>query len=109
MNISILGGDGCLGLPTATHFAAQADIVWVAHNLAKQKWELGDGVEPLLPISTLHHRVMYWKDCCVGGPIHMKVGNLANHRFVYNLRETKPDTIAPQIRWTVGEITEDKV
>ncbi len=109
MNILILGGDRYLGLPTATHFAAQADLVWAAHNFAKQKSELGDGVEPLLPISILHHWVMYWKDCYVGGPIHMKVGNLANHRFVCNLSETKPDTIAPQIRWTVGEITEDKI
>jgi len=109
MNILILGGDRYLGLPTATHFAAQADLVWVALNFAKQKWGLGNGVEPLLAVSILHHWVMYWKDCCVGGLIHMKVGKLANHRFVCNLRETKPDTIAPQIRWTVGEITEDKI
>ena len=108
MNILILGGDGCLGLPTATHFAAQADTVWVAHNFAKQKLGLEDGFEPSLPIPTLHHWAKYWNDCGVGEPIHMKVGDLANHRFVCNLCETTPDAIAPQIRWTVSEIIEDK-
>ena len=108
MNILILGGDGYLGLPTATHFAAQADTVWVAHNFAKQKWGLEDGIEPSLPIPTLHHWAKYWNDCGVGEPIHMEVGDLANHRFVCNLHETKPDAIAPQIRWTVGKVTEDK-
>ena len=108
MNILIPGGDGCLGLPMATHFAAQAYTVWVAHNFAKQKWGLEDGFEPSLPTLTLHHWVKYWNDSGVGEPIHMKVSDLANHRFVCNLRETKPDAIAPHIRWTVGEITEDK-
>lgn len=108
MNIPILGGDGYPGLPTATHFSVQADAVWVAHNFAKQKWGLEDGFEPSLPTLTLHHWAKYWNDSGVGEPIHMKVSDLANHRFVCNLRETKPDAIAPHIRWTVGEITEDK-
>ena len=101
MNIPILGGDGYPGLPTATHFAVQADTVWVAHNFAKQKWGLEDGFEPSLPTPTLHHWAKYWNDC--------GVCDFVNHRFVCKLRETKPDTIAPQIRWTFGEITEDKV
>ena len=54
MNIPILGGDGYPGLPTATHFAVQADTVWVAHNFAKQKWGMEDGFEPSLPTPTLH-------------------------------------------------------
>ena len=108
MNIPILGGDGYPGLPTATHFSVQADTVWVAHDFAKQKWGLEDGFEPSLPTLTLHHWAKYWNDCGVGERIHMKVSDLADHRFVYNSRETKPDAIAPQIRWTVREIIEDK-
>ena len=108
MNIPILGGDGYPGLPTATHFAVQADTVWVAPNFAEQKWGLEDGCEPSLPTPTLYHWAKYWNDCGVGEPIHIKVGDPANHRFACNLRKTKPDAIASHIRWTVGEITEDK-
>ncbi len=94
MKILILGGDGYLGWPTAMHFAAVGDTVWVADNFAKRKWELEDGIEPLLPISTLHHRVQYWNEMEAGEPIRMKIGDLTNHRFVYNLlRETQPDAI----------------
>ena len=95
MNIPILGGDGYPGLPTATHFAVQADTVWVAHNFAKQKWGMEDGFEPSLPTPTLHHWAKYWNDCGVGEPIHMKVGDLANHRFVCNLRKNQTGRHCP--------------
>ncbi len=97
MNILNLGGDGYLGWPTAMHFAAKGDTVWVADNFAKRKWELEDGIEPLLPLPTLHRRVQCWNDRrgeTGGAPIRMKVGDLTNHRFVYNLLvETAPDAI----------------
>ncbi len=94
MKILILGGDGYLGWPTAMHFAAAGDTVWVADNFAKRKWELEDGIEPLLPIPTLHRRVQCWNEVGGGAPISMKIGDLTNHRFVYNLlREIQPDAI----------------
>ncbi len=94
MKILILGGDGYLGWPTAMHFAAAGDTVWVADNFAKRKWELEDGIEPLLPIPTLHRRVQCWNELDAGVPIHMRIGDLTNHRFVYNLlREAEPDAI----------------
>ena len=108
MNNLILNGDGYLGLPTATHLAAQADIVWVVHNFATQKWEPEDGAEPIMPRPTLHHRAKIWNNCGVGEPIYMKVDDLAKYRFVCNLRKTKPDAASPKIRWTVGKITEDE-
>ena len=94
MKILILGGDGYLGWPTAMHFAAAGDTVWVADNFAKRKWELEDGIEPLLAIPTLHRRVQCWNEVGGGQPINMKIGDLTNHRFVYNLlREIQPDAI----------------
>ncbi|MDP6345322.1 MAG: NAD-dependent epimerase/dehydratase family protein [Alphaproteobacteria bacterium] len=94
MKILILGGDGYLGWPTAMHFAAAGDEVWVADNFAKRKWELEDGIEPLLPIPTLHRRVQRWNGMNAGAPVRMKVGDLTNHRFVYNLlREVGPEVI----------------
>ena len=94
MKILVLGGDGYLGWPTAMHFAASGDEVWIADNFAKRKWELEDGIEPLLPTPTLHRRVQCWNASGSGSEIRMKVGDLINHRFVYNLfQEVQPDTI----------------
>ncbi len=94
MKVLILGGDGYLGWPTAMHFAAAGDEVWVADNFAKRKWELEDGIEPLLAIPTLHRRVTLWNSLHPEQPIRMKVGDLTNHRFVYNLlREVQPEAI----------------
>lgn len=93
MRVLILGGDGYLGWPTAMHFSAAGDDVWVADNFAKRKWELEEGITPLLPVPTLHRRVRRWKEL-TGKTIHMRVGTLTNHRFIYNLfQEAQPDVI----------------
>ena len=93
MRILILGGDGYLGWPTAMHFSARGDDVTVVDNFAKRRWELEEGIEPLLPVPTLHARVKRWKEVA-GRDIRLKVGDLANHRFVYSLFEAfKPEAI----------------
>jgi len=93
MRILILGGDGYLGWPTAMHFSARGEEVMVIDNFAKRRWELEEGIEPLLPVPTLHARVKRWKEVA-GRDILLKVGDLANHRFVYTLFEAfKPDSI----------------
>lgn len=93
MRILILGGDGYLGWPTAMHFSARGDEVMVVDNFAKRRWELEEGIEPLLPVPTLHARVKRWKEIS-GRDIHLKVGDLVNHRFVYTLFESfKPEAI----------------
>jgi UDP-sulfoquinovose synthase len=93
MRIIILGGDGYLGWPTAMHFSAAGDEVWVADNFAKRQWELEEGIEPLLSVPTLHRRVARWNEL-TDNKIHLRVGDLCNHRFVYNMfRDIKPDVI----------------
>lgn len=93
MRVLILGGDGYLGWPTAMHFSARGDDVVVVDNFAKRRWELEEGIEPLLPVPTLHARVKRWKEVS-GRDIELKVGDLANHRFVYTLFEAfKPEAI----------------
>jgi len=93
MRVLILGGDGYLGWPTAMHFSASGDNVWVADNFAKRKWELEEGITPLLVIPTLHNRVKRWKEV-KGNSIQVRIGDLNNHRFVYKLfDEVKPETI----------------
>lgn len=93
MRILILGGDGYLGWPTAMHFSAIGDEVTLIDNFAKRQWELEEGIEPLLPIPTLHRRVRKWKDV-TGKTIKVHVGDLCNHRFVYKLLdEVRPEAI----------------
>lgn len=93
MRVLILGGDGYLGWPTAMHFSAAGDEVWVADNFAKRQWELEEGIQPLRPVPTLHRRVARWRELN-NNPINLRVGDLTNHRFVYKLlEEAQPDAI----------------
>lgn len=93
MRILILGGDGYLGWPTAMHFSNKGHEVVVVDNFNKRRWEMEVGVRPLMPIETLHHRVKLWKEH-TGKDIKMFVGDLVNHRFVYEvMRQFKPETI----------------
>lgn len=93
MRVLILGGDGYLGWPTAMHFSSLGDEVWVADNFAKRQWELEEGVEPIAPVPTLHQRVRRWHQI-TGKVIELRVGDLTNHRFVYNLFQNfQPEVI----------------
>ena len=62
MKILILGGDGYLGWPTALHFSDKGYEVHVVDNFNKRKWELEQGIEPLIQVHTLHNRILRWKE-----------------------------------------------
>ena len=93
MRVLILGGDGYLGWPTAMHLSHAGDEVMLVDNFMKRRIELEDGIEPLEPIATLHNRLEIWKNI-TGKEIHLRVGDLLNHRFLYRvLKEFQPQTI----------------
>ena len=93
MRILILGGDGYLGGPTAMHFSQKGHEVAVLDNFNKRRWEMEIGVQPLMPIETLHQRIRHWKEAS-GKEIRLFVGDLTNHRFVYSaLQRFKPEAI----------------
>jgi len=93
MKIMILGGDGYLGWPTAMHFSARGDDVMVVDNFAKRQWELEEGIDPVKSIPNLHSRVEAWKSV-TGKTISVSIGDLCNHRFVYDLLDRfNPDAI----------------
>jgi UDP-sulfoquinovose synthase len=93
MRVLILGGDGYLGWPTAMRFARKGHEVMVVDNFTKRRLELELGITPLIPITTLHRRVETF-NAISGRSIALRVGDLLNHRFVYNLfDEFEPDTV----------------
>lgn len=93
MRVLVLGGDGYLGWPTAMHFSARGDTVAVVDNFAKRQWELEEGIEPLLPIPPLHRRIKTWREVS-GRDLELFVGDLCNHRFVYNVMSRfNPDAV----------------
>jgi UDP-sulfoquinovose synthase len=93
MRILILGGDGYLGWPTAMYLSNAGHEVTVVDNFAKRQWELEEGIEPLLPIPPLHRRVRLWKEK-TGKTIELKVGDLCNYRFAYQIiEESRPEAI----------------
>lgn len=93
MRIIVLGADGYLGWPTSMYFANKGHEVMAVDNFAKRQWELENGITPLLPIPTLHHRVDVCKEV-IGKEIILRVGDLLNHRFIYKIfEEFKPDVV----------------
>jgi len=93
MRILVLGGDGYLGWPTAMHFSAQGHDVGVVDSFVKRKWELELGVEPLVPILTLHKRVKQWRNL-TGKKISLFVNDLTNNRRLYQVfRDFQPEAI----------------
>lgn len=93
LRVLILGGDGYLGFPTAMHFSSRGHDVTVVDNFAKRQWEMEEGIEPLHAIPPLHRRLAKWREM-IGREIRVQVGDLCNHRFVYNLlEEVQPEVI----------------
>ena len=90
--VLVLGGDGYIGWPVAMKLSRAGHEVTVCDNFNKRKWELEIGVKPLLQIPILQERVKQWGKS-TGNPIELKIGDLTNQRFVYELFESKPDII----------------
>lgn len=93
MRVLIIGGDGYLGWPTAMHFSNRGDAVCVVDSFDKRRWELEEGVEPLIAIPTLQNRVREWRRV-TGRDIELRVGDICNQRFTYKTLESfQPDAI----------------
>ena len=93
MKILILGGDGYLGWPTSMFFSKHGHDVKIFDNFIKKKIENEENIKPLLPQIPLAERVSLWNKN-VNKPIEFVVGDLLNHRLLYDVLEKfKPDTI----------------
>jgi UDP-sulfoquinovose synthase len=93
VRILVLGGDGYLGWPTALHLARRNHEVGVVDNFARRIYDHEMGVESLVPVSPLHHRLKIWEQVS-GIRIEPFVGDLCEAEFVERtLDRFEPDAV----------------
>ena len=93
MRILVLGGDGYLGWPVALHLSSRGHAVGVLDNFARRQYDFEMGVDSLVPIKHLQHRVRVWEEVS-GLEISTYVGDLTDAPFVRRtLEEFRPDAI----------------
>jgi UDP-sulfoquinovose synthase len=81
VRILVLGGDGYLGWPTALHLSRRGHDVGVVDNFVRRGYDHEMGVESLVPISPMHHRIKVWEQVS-GLRIESIVGDLTDAAFV---------------------------
>ncbi|MGH8989465.1 MAG: NAD-dependent epimerase/dehydratase family protein [Acidimicrobiales bacterium] len=93
MRILVLGGDGYLGWPVALHLSGRGHEVGVVDNFARRQYDFEMGVDSLVPIRHLQHRVHIWEEVS-GLRIATYVGDLTDAPFVHRtIREFGPDAV----------------
>jgi UDP-sulfoquinovose synthase len=86
VRILVLGGDGYLGWPTALHLSRRGHDVGVVDNFVRRQYDFEMGVDSLVPIAHLQHRVKRWAEVS-GLTVEAFVGDLTDHRFCETLLE----------------------
>jgi UDP-sulfoquinovose synthase len=81
VRILVLGGDGYLGWPTALHLSRRGHDVGVVDNFVRRQYDHEMGVDSLVPISQLHHRVRVWEEVS-GLKLDTFIGDLTDPVFV---------------------------
>jgi UDP-sulfoquinovose synthase len=93
VNILVLGGDGYLGWPTALYLSRRGHRVGIVDNFARRGYDLEMGVDTLVPIAPLQHRVRCWQEIS-GNTIGLFVGDLTDPDFVSKtLASFEPDAV----------------
>ncbi len=93
MRILVLGGDGYLGWPTALHLSDRGHDVAVLDNFARRSYDDELGLQSLVPIEPLCHRVQAWQEGS-GQQLALLVGDLCDAEFVLDVvRRFRPGAI----------------
>jgi UDP-sulfoquinovose synthase len=93
LRILVLGGDGYLGWPTALHLSRRGHDVGVVDNFVRRQYDHEMGVDSLVPITQLQHRVRIWEDVS-GLKLETFIGDLTDPVFVdTTLARFEPEAI----------------
>jgi len=89
----VLGGDGYLGWPVALHLSRRGHDVGIVDNFVRRSYDFEMGVESLVPIKSLQHRVRTW-EVVSGLDIAVFAGDLTDAEFVDDTFDRfEPDTV----------------
>jgi UDP-sulfoquinovose synthase len=89
----VLGGDGYLGWPTALHLSRRGHDVGVVDNFVRRQYDHEMGVDSLVPITQLQHRVRIWEEVS-GLRLETFIGDLTDPVFVDNtLARFEPEAV----------------
>jgi len=93
VRILVLGGDGYLGWPVALHLSGRGHDVGVVDNFARRQYDFEMGVDSLVPIKHLQHRVRVWEEVS-GLKLSTYVGDLTDAPFVHRtIKEFAPEAV----------------
>ncbi|MDQ3760359.1 MAG: NAD-dependent epimerase/dehydratase family protein [Actinomycetota bacterium] len=93
MRILVLGGDGYLGWPTALHLSDRGHDVAVLDNFARRSYDDELGLQSLVPIEPLCHRIRAWREVS-GKQLELFVGDLCDAEFTLDVvRRFRPGAI----------------
>jgi UDP-sulfoquinovose synthase len=93
VRILVLGGDGYLGWPTALHMSLRGHDVGVVDNFVRRQYDHEMGVDSLVPVPQLQHRLRTWEHVS-GLPIDAFVGDLTDAAFVERtLERFEPEAV----------------
>jgi UDP-sulfoquinovose synthase len=93
VRILVLGGDGYLGWPVALHLSGRGHDVGIVDNFARRQYDFEMGVDSLVPIRHLQHRVRVWEEVS-GLRVSTYVGDLTDAPFVHRtIKEFAPDAV----------------
>src|SRR4029078_6098067 len=81
MSVLILGGDVCLGWPTAMRFSGKGHDVAVVDNFARRRWHEQGGPDSLTPIASLDDRSSACHEVS-GKRIESHIGDTADGTFI---------------------------
>jgi UDP-sulfoquinovose synthase len=93
-NITIIGGDGFCGWPTALHLSKLGHNITIIDNLSRRWIDKRLGADSLTPIATVEERLDAWNRA-TGLTIEFKSMDVAQDydEFEAHLAETRPETI----------------
>ncbi|HYX48120.1 MAG TPA: NAD-dependent epimerase/dehydratase family protein, partial [Ktedonobacteraceae bacterium] len=93
MRILILGGDGYLGWPQSLYLSSKGHDVTIFDNFMRRHFDLERGFNSLIPIYTLHERIIAWKEIS-GRHIQLCIGDTMDYEALATVfRECQPEAV----------------
>jgi UDP-sulfoquinovose synthase len=93
MRILIAGGDGYLGWPQVLYLSDKGHEIIIFDNLMRRHFDLQQGYDSLIPISSIHERIAAWQEVS-GRQIPLVVGDMMDYEAIAEVfRAFRPEAV----------------